>query len=139
MDVLASSIQGHPPWAILSADDLVLCEEYRLEVEQQLDSWREVLKGNGLIISRKKTEYLRPVGSSEEVCLAGVPIPCTNTFKYLGSTIEATGGYAEDVDNRVRSPWNSWRGLSGVICAKKVPVKLKNKLYKTAIRPTSIL
>ena len=57
-----------------------------------MDSWIEVLEGNGLIISRKKTEYLRPAGSSEEVCLAGVPIPCTYTFKYLGSTTEAAGG-----------------------------------------------
>ena len=37
-----------------------------------------------------------------------------------------------------RSGWNSLRGLSGVICDKKVPVKLKNKLYKTVIRPTLI-
>ena len=140
MDVLASRIQRDPPWAMLFADDLVICEESRLEVEQQqlLDRWREVLEENGLRISRKKTEYLRPAGSSEDVCLAGVPIPCTNSFKYLGSTIEATGGYGADVDNRVRSAWNYWRGLSGVICDKKVPVKLKNKLYKTVIRPTLI-
>ena len=116
---------------MLFADDLVIYEESRLEVEQQLDRWREVLEGNGLKMSRKKTEYLIPAGFSEEVCLAGVPIPCTNSFKYLGSTIEATGGGGADVDNRVRSAWHSWRGLSGVICDKKVPVKLKNKLYKT--------
>ena len=57
-------------------------------------------------------------------------MPCTNPFKYLGSTIEATGGCGADVDNRVRSAWISWRGLSVVIGEKKVPVKLKNKLYK---------
>ena len=125
---------------MLFADDLVLYEESRLEVEQQLDSWRYILEGNGLRISINKTEYLRLAGSSEEVCLAGVPIPCTNTFKYLGSTIEATGGCGPDVDKRVRSAWNSWRGLSGVglIYDKKVPVKRKNKLYKTVIRPTLI-
>ena len=66
---------------MLYADDLVINEETRLEVEQQLDSWREVLEGNGLRISTKKTEYLRPAGSSEEVCLAGVPIPCPVSFK----------------------------------------------------------
>ena len=124
---------------MIFADDLVMCEESRLEVEQQLDRWGEVLEENGLRISRKKTEYLRPTGSSEEVCLAGLPIPCTNSFKYLGSTIEATGGCGADVDNRVRSTWNSWRGLSEVICDKKVPVKLKNKLYNTVIRPTLIM
>ena len=55
-----------------------VCEESRLEVEQHLDSWREVLEGNGLRISGNKTEYWRPAGSSEGVCLAGVPMPCTN-------------------------------------------------------------
>ncbi len=57
MDVLASRIQRDPPWAMLFADDLVICEESRLEVEQQqlLDRWREVLEENGLRISRKKT------------------------------------------------------------------------------------
>ena len=128
MDVLDSSIQRDPPWAMLFAD-LVLCGESRLEVEQQLDSWREVLEENGMRMSRNKNEYF---------FLAGVPIPCSSSFKYLGSTTEATGGCGADVDNRVRSSCNSWRGLSGVICDTKVPVKLKNKLYKTVIRPTLV-
>ena len=58
---------------------------------------------------------------------------------YLGSTTETTGGCGADVDNRLRSAWNSWRELSGVICDTKVPVKLKNKLYKTVIRRTLIV
>ena len=65
MDVLASTIQTDQPWTMLFADDLVICEESRLEVEQQLDSWRDVLYGDGLRISRKKTEFLRPAGSRE--------------------------------------------------------------------------
>ena len=105
------SQQRDPPWAMLFADDLVLCES-RLEVE---NNWREVLEGNGLRISRKKTELLRPAGSSEAVCLAGVPIPCTNSFKYLRQTIEATGGCGADIDKRVRSARNSWRVLCGMI------------------------
>ena len=35
---------------MLFADDLVICEGSRLEVEQQLDRWRELLEGNGLRI-----------------------------------------------------------------------------------------
>ena len=46
IDVLARSIKINPPWEMLFADDVVLCEELRLEVGQQLDSWREVLEGN---------------------------------------------------------------------------------------------
>ena len=90
MELLASRIQGDPPWAMLFADDLVICEESRLEVEQQLDRWREVLEGNGLRISRKKTKYLRPAGSSEEVCLAGVPIPCTGESMHQLIQVQCT-------------------------------------------------
>ena len=32
--------------------------------------------------------------------------------------------------------WDRWRDLSGVMCDKKVPTKLKVLLYKTLIKPT---
>ena len=38
MDVLASEIDKEPPWAMLFADDLVLCETYTAAVERE--NWR---------------------------------------------------------------------------------------------------
>ena len=49
---------------------------------------------------------------------------------------DAEGGSTTYCKNRVRLPWNKWREVTGVICDKKVPVKLKHKIYKTVIRPT---
>ena len=68
----------------------------------------------------------------------GVPterLPVVDSFKYLGSTLQAEGGCEKDVTSRIQSGWNRWREMSGVICDKKVPEALKNKIYKTAIRP----
>ena len=40
------------------------------------------------------------------------------------------------MENRVAKAWSKWRELSGVICDKKVPTKLKILIYQTVIRPT---
>ena len=40
MDVLASEIDKEPPWAMLFADDLVLCESSRAAVERERENWR---------------------------------------------------------------------------------------------------
>ena len=48
----------HPPWAMMFADDLVLCAMTREEVEGHLETWRVVFERHGPKISRTKTEYL---------------------------------------------------------------------------------
>jgi hypothetical protein len=56
-------------------------------------------------------------------------------FKYLGSVMHNTGGCEQDVKNRIKSAWQKWRDLTGVICDPKITVALKGKIYKTMIRP----
>ena len=45
------------------------------------------------------------------------------------------GDIVDDVAHRIRAGWLKWRGASGVLCDKRIPLKLKRKFYKTAIRP----
>ena len=136
MDVIAENIATTTPRAILFADDLELCEETKGEAEQQLEVWRNAMESRGLRASQQKTEYLAPLTSEWRLTMDNRELPTVSKFKYLGSTVDAEGGVETNFKSRVRPAWNKWRELTGVVCDKKVPLKLKHQLYKTAIKPT---
>ena len=58
MDVLTRHIQGGVSWYMLFADDVVLIDETRGEVNDKLEIWRQTLDSKGFWLSRTKTEYL---------------------------------------------------------------------------------
>ena len=57
MDMLTDEVRREPPWTMLFADDIVICEETRKEVERRLEFWKYALKRIGMKVSRSKTEY----------------------------------------------------------------------------------
>ena len=99
------------------------------------------LEDVGLKVSRSKTEYLPPKDSSDNIRLkeydgpAHATLPQRTTFKYLGTTIHQEGGCKAEVQVRIGRAWDKWRELTGVLCDRKVPQKLKVLIYKTVIRP----
>ena len=123
---------------MLFADDLVLCETSREKVEQELERWRYQFERHGLRISRTKTEYMPTPHKEENIKLGDGPIQTVKVFKYLGSMFAAEGGSETDVNNRVKVAWAKWREVSGVMCDKKMPIKLKDKIYKTIVKPAMI-
>ncbi|KAF5931806.1 hypothetical protein HYC85_027977 [Camellia sinensis] len=52
-----------------------------------------------------------------------------------GSIITTVGEIGVDVVHRVKAGWLKWRSASGVLCDKRVSARLKEKFYRTAIRP----
>ena len=92
-------------------------------------------------ISRTKTEYKRCTHHGRdreqpvEVRLDGEVIKSVDGFNYLGSTITADGSEEREVARRTQTGWKNWREVSGVLCDRRMPVKLKGKVYKTVIRP----
>ncbi len=58
MDILQADIGKEPPWVMLFAGDLIICEHSRAEVELQLERWRETFESHGLRVSKGKTEYM---------------------------------------------------------------------------------
>ena len=39
------------------------------------------------------------------------------------------------IAQRVSAAWGNWKRCSGVLCDRRMPVKLKGKVYKTVVRP----
>ena len=54
--------------------------------------------------------------------------------KYLGLSVEETGGMTTEITQRVSAAWINWKRCSGVLCDMWMPVELKGKVYKTVVR-----
>ena len=92
---------------------------------------------HGLKISRTKTEYLPRLTNDTEttVKIVDAELPTVTSFRHIGSMFTSEGGSQADVTNRIRIGWMKWKEVSGVMCDRKMPVKLKDKVFKTIIRP----
>ena len=66
MDRLTDEVRREPPWTMLFADDIVICEETREEAERRLESWKYALERRGMKINRSKTEYLCINGGNDD-------------------------------------------------------------------------
>ena len=123
---------------MLFADDIVICEETREEVEWRLESWRYALERRGMKVSRSKTEYLCINGGNDDktVKMEDTKVPRVKEFKYLGSTVQERGSCEREVKKKVQTGWNGWRRVSGVICHRRLPVK--GKVYSSVVRPAMV-
>ena len=43
-----------------------------------------------------------------------------------------------EIAKRVGAGWMNWKKCSGVLCDKRIPVKLKGKVYITVVRPAML-
>ena len=66
MDRLTDEVRREPSWTMQFADDIVICEETREEVERRLESWKYALEIRGMKVSRSKTEYLCINGGNDD-------------------------------------------------------------------------
>lgn len=73
-----------------------------------------------------------------------VNIVCdTNRFKYLGYSYTfyiLRNASSENMKNRITCRWMKWRETSGVLCDKKMTIRLKDRYYKAiASEPSNVV
>ena len=87
----------------------------------------EILTHNGLKISVAKTEHLSTRENYVQMKLNGEELKNVDHFEYLRSVIDKDGTI--DRDLRVQAAWSSWRKLTAVFYDRKIPLRLKAKVY----------
>ncbi|XP_037782014.1 uncharacterized protein LOC119578515 [Penaeus monodon] len=138
MGVMTEEVREEPPWCILHADDIVLVVETKQELQRKMERWRTALESRGLKISRKKTEYFTMDTEGDQqsmIQIDGLNLKRVDHFKYLGAMVKEDGSIGREIKHRIQCGWNNWRKVSGVICDKRVLVKLKGKVHKSVVRP----
>jgi hypothetical protein len=43
-----------------------------------------------------------------------------------------------DAKYRIKCGWMKWREALGVLCDKRIPIRLKSKFYRSIVRPTML-
>ena len=141
MDVLTQDVRKDVPGSMMFADDIVPCGDDETDMTEYLETWRRALDERGMRISRPKTQFMdfnfgQDNGQEREpVKILGEELQRMHHFKYLGSSVEETGGMATEITQRVSAAWRNWKRCSGVLCDRRMPVKLKGKIYKNVVRP----
>ena len=77
-------------------------------------------------------------GVDGQVKMQGQVVPEVEDFKYLGSTIACNGKSDREVKKRIQAGWNNWRKVTGLVCDRKVPVRLKGCIHKAIVRPAML-
>ena len=65
-------------------------------------------------------------------------VPSVKEFKYLGSTVQESSSCEREIKRRVQEGWNGWRRVSGVICDRRLPTRVKGKVYSSMMRPAMV-
>src|SRR6218665_2260301 len=118
---------------MLYTNDLIVADKEEAGIQVRFSDWQWALENKGLKINIKKTETMVCAKTNETLMIrdTGHLLKQTETFKYLGSVMNAKGGCEQDV----KAAWQKWKDLAGVLCDAKMPKYLKGKVYKTMIRP----
>ena len=67
-------------------------------------------------------------GNREPVKILGEELERVTHFKYLGTSMEEEGGMETEITKRVGAGWRNWKKCFGVLCDRRMPVKLKGKV-----------
>ena len=138
IDTITRDLQREAPWTLLYADDVELAATTREELQDQVKAWNDRPSQFGLRLNTAKTEYMETGLSNSTIHVNDQELTKVNCFRYLGSRLQNTGGIDLEVHARISATWMRWKEVTGVLCDRKMPTRLKSKIYRTVVRPVAL-
>lgn len=139
MDTITADLQLPHPWSLLFADDVFLASKDREETQTTTQLWKTRLDEYCMRLNTKKTEYLEGGPQTDgTIIIDNEELKKTEEFRYLGSVISYDGNITSDVRARINAAWLKWRQVTGVLCDRRIPDRLKGKFYKMVVRPVAL-
>ena len=97
------------------------------------------MEKRGMKVGRSKTGYLFINGGNDDetVKMEDTKVPRVKKFKYLELTVQEMV-VVREVKKRVQTRSNGWRRVSGIICDRRLPARVKLKVYSSVVRPAMV-
>ena len=73
------------------------------------------------------------------VKIIGEELQIVHHLKYIGSSVAETGGMATEILHRVSAASRNWKKCNGVLCDRRMPMKLKGKVYTKCGQTSSVV
>lgn len=117
------------------ADDIALLSHTHPQIQEKTQCLDHTAKQTGLHININKTKNMRINNRSEaRVMLDDQAIEEVDSFTYLGSVVNKTGGSDEDVRIRIGKARGAFNSLSKIWNSTAVRLKTKIKLFNSNVK-----
>uniref|UniRef100_A0A8D9ES56 Uncharacterized protein n=1 Tax=Cacopsylla melanoneura TaxID=428564 RepID=A0A8D9ES56_9HEMI len=103
-------------------------------MEIELEKWKNALEKRGM----KTVQLNFGMDERQRVHLDGEELNVVDKFKYLGSMVDKEGELDCEIAHRVAAAWMDCKRMTGVLCDKRMNLKMKGKVYKTVVGPAMI-
>src|SRR5688572_6520992 len=99
---------------MMYADNLIVADSEEAGLQTRFTDWQGALESKGLKININKTEAMVCSKTHEKRMVKDIAenvVKQTETFKYLGSAINAKRGCEQDVRSRIKTAGQKWRAV----------------------------
>ena len=122
-----------------SADDLALLSHNHRQMQAKTSALHHTSVQIGLTIYKQKTKFPRiNAGTDEPVTIKGAELGEVESFTYLGSVMDKSGGTDADVKTRIGKARSAYNMLKKVWNSREISMSTKVRLFNSNVKSVSL-